>query len=233
MTLVGLGLVTLWRTRRTDGSLLRKGLRRGGLAIAAYLTVMFMLVPIGGAYVFTHVARTPVEDIDLGTDRVEDVAFKTDDGLELEGSYVPSRNGAAVIVAFGRKGSQKHARMLARHGYGVLIFDRRGEGESDGDPNAYAWSDGEKDLDAAVAFVARRPDVDRRRIGASGSRSEASRCSRPPRATARSTPSSPRERAPAPAASSQRAGHQRAGHLGTAITTLGTAIFSNARHRRT
>ena len=47
---------------------------------------------------------------------------------------MPSRNGAAVIVAFGRKGTQPHARYLARHGYGVLIFDRRGEGLSDGDP---------------------------------------------------------------------------------------------------
>ena len=29
--------------------------------------------------------------------------------------------------------------MLARHGYGVLLFDRRGEGESEGDPNGFGW----------------------------------------------------------------------------------------------
>ena len=81
---------------------------------------------------------------------------------------MPSRNGAAVIVAFGRKGSQPHARMLARHGYGVLIFDRRGEGHSDGDPNSYGWSDGELDLRAAVDFLQRRPDVDPGRIGGLG-----------------------------------------------------------------
>ena len=28
--------------------------------------------------------------------------------------------------------------MLARHGYGVLLFDRRGEGKSEGEPNAGA-----------------------------------------------------------------------------------------------
>jgi uncharacterized protein len=81
---------------------------------------------------------------------------------------VPSRNGAAVIVAFGRKGTQDPARMLARHGYGVLIFDRRGEGESDGDPNSYAWNEGERDLVAAVDFLKRRPDVEPGRIGGLG-----------------------------------------------------------------
>jgi uncharacterized protein len=58
--------------------------------------------------------------------------------------------------------------MLARHGYGVLIFDRRGEGESDGDPNPYAWDDGEKDLLAAIEFLKLRPDVEPGRIGGIG-----------------------------------------------------------------
>jgi uncharacterized protein len=58
--------------------------------------------------------------------------------------------------------------MLARHGYGVLIFDRRGEGESDGDPNPYAWNDGEKDLLAAIDFLKQRPDVEPGRIGGIG-----------------------------------------------------------------
>ena len=73
-----------------------------------------------------------------------------------------------MIVAFGRKGTQDPARMLARHGYGVLIFDRRGEGESDGDPNPYAWNEGEKDLLAAIDFLKRRPDVEPGRIGGIG-----------------------------------------------------------------
>ena len=59
--------------------------------------------------------------------------------LELEGWYVPSKNRAAVIAFGGRKGTQRPTRMLVRHGYGVLLFDRRGEGDSDGDPNALGW----------------------------------------------------------------------------------------------
>jgi uncharacterized protein len=57
--------------------------------------------------------------------------------------------------------------MLARHGYGVLLFDRRGEGVSDGDPNTFVGS-GERDLHAAVAFLRRRDDVDPERIGGIG-----------------------------------------------------------------
>ena len=57
--------------------------------------------------------------------------------------------------------------MLARHGYGVLLFDRRGEGDSEGDPNLFGWQ-GERDIHAAVAFLQRRPDVNPHRIGGIG-----------------------------------------------------------------
>ena len=49
----------------------------------------------------------------------------------------------------------------------MLLFDRRGEGESDGDPNAFDWA-ADKDLNAAVAFLQQRPDVDHDRIGGIG-----------------------------------------------------------------
>ena len=168
VALVGFGVVHLWTTRRRHGGLVRRSARRAGIAVASVLGTLLVLVPLGYAYVATHVARPPVEDIDLGTADVEDVELHTSDDLTLQGSYVPSKNGAAVIVAFGRKGSQDKARMLARHGYGVLIFDRRGEGESDGDPNPYGWDGGEKDIVAAVEFLEERPDVDPERIGGVG-----------------------------------------------------------------
>ena len=49
----------------------------------------------------------------------------------------------------------------------MLLFDRRGEGESEGDPNAFGWQ-GERDIHAAVAFLQTRPDVDPQRIGGIG-----------------------------------------------------------------
>ena len=57
--------------------------------------------------------------------------------------------------------------MLVRHGYGVLLFDRRGEGDSEGDPNAVGWN-GDRDIKAAIAFLRERPDVDPDRIGGIG-----------------------------------------------------------------
>ena len=72
------------------------------------------------------------------------------------------------MIAFpGRSGPQKHARMLARHGYGVLLFDRRGEGRSEGDPNLFGWG-GDRDIHGAVRFLQSRPDVESGKIGGIG-----------------------------------------------------------------
>jgi uncharacterized protein len=121
---------------------------------------------LSAGYLFTHLGRAVVPEANLGAGH-EQVSFTTSDGLELSGWYVPSRNGAAVIAFPGRNGPQAHTRMLARHGYGVLLFDRRGQGESEGDPHAFGW-EGEKDIKAAIAFLQRRPDVDPERIGGLG-----------------------------------------------------------------
>ena len=107
-----------------------------------------------------------MEVADLGRPYI-DVALTTGDGLRLAAWYVPSRNGAAVIAFPGRSGPVRHARMLVRHGYGVLLLDRRGEGESEGDFNARSWG-GEPDLRAAVAYLRERPDVRDDRIGGLG-----------------------------------------------------------------
>ena len=163
--LVGIGLVTLWRSRK-GGSLVRRYLRRVGLALGLLIGLYFGLYPLAESYVVTHSARAYVPSPQLGT-AFEEVSFTTSDGLRLEGWYVPSKNGAAVISFPGRKGPQKPARMLARHGYGVLLFDRRGEGESEGDPNAFGWR-GTRDLSAAVAYLESRPELDPDRIGGVG-----------------------------------------------------------------
>jgi hypothetical protein len=166
VALVALGTVILWRTRRRDDSLRRRYLRRFLLLAGGAAAVYIVLAPFYLSYVFTHVARGFVPAADLGAAH-EEVTFSTSDGLGLRGWYIPSRNRAAVIVFPGRKGPQRQARMLARHGYGVLLFDRRGEGESDGDPNALGWA-GDRDLIAAVAYLRRRADVDSDRIGGIG-----------------------------------------------------------------
>jgi uncharacterized protein len=164
--LLGTGGVMLWRTRRTDDNPLRRYLRRILIAAGVLASVAVFLFPASLAYVVTHTARAGVPTPRLGTAH-EDVTFTTSDGLRLQGWFVPSRNGATVIVFPGRSGPQKQARMLIRHGYGVLLFDRRGEGRSEGDPNAFGWA-GDRDLHAAAAYLRSRTDVDPERIGGIG-----------------------------------------------------------------
>jgi hypothetical protein len=161
--LIGDGARTLFQSRRPGRW---RHPRRLALAVGGVLGSAVVLMPVVLAYVETHVARAVVPADRLGVDH-ETVTFKTKDGLKLEGWYIPSRNGAAIISFPGRKGPQRQARMLARHGYGVLLFDRRGEGHSDGEPNAWGWGGGE-DIKAAVRYLRTRPDVDPRRIGGIG-----------------------------------------------------------------
>ncbi len=164
--MVVLGAVVLWRSRRRDERPLRRYLRRAFVAAIAALGVVFVIMPVAFAIVVNHKARAPVQSVDLGRPYAN-VSLTTSDGLRLAGWYVPSRNGAAVVAFPGRKGPVRQARMLVRHGYGVLLLDRRGEGQSQGDFNARGWG-GEPDLHAAIAYLRTRPDVHGGRVGGLG-----------------------------------------------------------------
>jgi dienelactone hydrolase len=139
--------------------------RRALLLVAGLFVAVWVALPFALGYGFTHIARPP-QAVALGVPH-ERVAVRTSDGLRLSGLYVPSRNGAAVLAFPGRVGPLRHARMLARHGYGVLLLDRRGEGLSDGDPNAFGW-DFDKDIAAGVRFLQSRSEVDADKVGGLG-----------------------------------------------------------------
>jgi hypothetical protein len=159
--------VTLWKVRRSDGSRRRRYLRRsltaGVAVVAATLILAFVVFPIGFSYGYTHLGRTgSAPAVGIPTERV---TVTTSDSIELAAWYVPSRNRAAVVVFPGRS-ALKQARMLVRHGYGVLLLDPRGQGQSQGD--LVRWA-GDRDLLAGAKYLQRRPDVDADRIGGFGS----------------------------------------------------------------
>jgi hypothetical protein len=166
LLLLGLGALALWRSRKMNARLWWRYGRRLLITAGTLVLTAQVLFPTAIAYVVTHTARAEVPAPRLGAAH-EEVAFTTSDGLRLQGWFVPSRNGATVIAFPGRSGPQKQTRMLVRHGYGVLLFDRRGEGASEGDPNTFGWH-GERDLHAAAAFLRTRADVDPDRIGGIG-----------------------------------------------------------------
>jgi predicted alpha/beta hydrolase len=101
----------------------------------------------------------------------EEIRIAMRDGAELSAWYVPSRNGApscsATARAAVRGASSPHVRMLARHGYGVLALDNPGNGESDGHSNGLG-DNAQPAIAAGLDYLARRPDVDPRRIAGFG-----------------------------------------------------------------
>ena len=164
LVLLGLAAALVWRSRK-PGRL--RWLRRAGLAALTVVGAYFLVVPVAMAILATHRPRVDVQPAQLGRP-YEQVTVQTSDGLRLAGWYVRSHNGAAVISYPTREGKLPQARMLARHGYGVLLLDARGYDGSQGDPNLFGWADS-KDINAASAGC----DISRT-SGAAGSAGSAS-----------------------------------------------------------
>jgi pimeloyl-ACP methyl ester carboxylesterase len=167
VALVAALVVVLRVRRRTRSRLLGWALA----AVAAVAFAFFVVQPTVYAVYLTHLpARRAVHDTDLGAPK-EPVTLTTRTGLRLRGWYVPSRNGAAVAVLHGtgsnRLGVAEHARLLARHGYGVLVFDFQGHGTSDGRSTSVP-ARLQPDADAALSYLRGRPDVRDGRIGVIG-----------------------------------------------------------------
>jgi len=100
-----------------------------------------------------------------------DVTFPTSDGVQLSAWYLPSTNQVAIITVPGagsnRTATLGQAAVLARHGYGVLMLDPRGQGRSSGHAMDAGWY-GDRDLVAAVRYLQHRHDLDPTRIGVLG-----------------------------------------------------------------
>jgi len=162
--LVGLAAYIPWR-HRGEGTWTRRAIA----VPAGLIFVVFVLGPIGLGIVETHKWREAIGP--PPSTAYEEIRFEASDGLHLAGWYRPSRNGAAVLLVHGgnsdRSGAVDHAKMLERHGYGVLLYDARGRGESDGSPNGYGWDWG-KDIAGALDLLKHRDDVRPDRIGAVG-----------------------------------------------------------------
>jgi uncharacterized protein len=118
----------------------------------------------------------------------EDVRFPADDGLDLQGWFVPAAQtpAPAVVLVHGwpwnRHGNQagisgipdqnvdmlEPAAALREAGFNVLLFDLRNHGESAAAPPVTIGVNEARDFIGAVSFLRRRPEVDPERIGALG-----------------------------------------------------------------
>ena len=135
----------------------------GGLvALRAYRRASLPFEPRRG-----RVARPPGAPPEL-----RDVSIPVPDDAKsvLHGWYASSHNGAAVILLHGsnsdRTGNLDEALVLMRDGFGVLVFDWPGHGESGGSVH---YAAPERDaLTAALAWLSAQPDVRPGTIGVFG-----------------------------------------------------------------
>jgi fermentation-respiration switch protein FrsA (DUF1100 family) len=148
--------------------------RNLGLFLFAVTTLAAVGLAVGLAWMqvdaFLHPRRLP--PLDLPSNRgaeYRDVTFVTSDGVTLRGWYLPSQNGAAIILGhgFGSRRRLKPALLLARHGYGVLTFDWRAHGQSEGEMSTLGYYE-MRDVEAALAWLQAQPDIDAGRIGMLG-----------------------------------------------------------------
>ena len=166
LVLLALAVVLLWRSRKPGRF---RYLRRGGIVIATVVAAYWLVSPLAIGILATHRPRG-------GRPRRPRTAVRGGDGPDERRPRprrlvrpLAKRRRRASPTRPGR-GKLPQARMLVRHGYGVLLLDARGYDGSEGDPNLLGW-EGAKDIDAAVAWLAAAGPMSRR----SGSAASASR----------------------------------------------------------
>src|SRR5262249_4745246 len=91
---------------------------------------------------------------------------------ELAAWYLPARNGCTLICCHGINDNRGQwvaqvARLHARGGYGALLFDFAGHGESDGKLVTYGARE-TQDIAAVLDYLRARGDVDMRRLAILG-----------------------------------------------------------------
>lgn len=142
----------------------------GLCALATALTIAGLHRAYQAAQGYVHPARSirPVGDTPAQQKiPYEDVVLITADGLKLAAWYTPPQNGAVILVAhgYGDRRSTRFHTLFARHRYGVLSWDLRGHGESEGQLCTMGYYEA-LDVEAALDFALKRPGV--QRVGAWG-----------------------------------------------------------------
>lgn len=142
--------------------------------VLVFVSILYFVIrPIYNAFLFTRPLRFRISfftPTSLGVE-YEDISLTSKDGTILDGWYIKSRNGAAVILLHGHSGNRLamnyHAEALLKAGYGVLAFDLRAHGNSGG--KRFARSQCEvDDVLTAVTYISKRPDVTAAGIGIAG-----------------------------------------------------------------
>ncbi len=152
----------------------RYGWRLATFALSAFILIGgAVLVYVDYQMVASDIAPAPsiVTIPDELTIPVEEIRFPSDDGLTLTGWFAPSQNGATIILLHGyssnRASMSWHAQTLYDAGFGILMYDERASGESEGDRRSFGWED-PVDVAGALTFLNGRPETKADQIGIAG-----------------------------------------------------------------
>lgn len=149
-------------------------LRIVGAGLITFLMIAFVVMIERNIYSFlTETAPSPSQ-VDIPQDlpfEVREVKFKGGDGFMMAGWQVPSENGATIILLHGYGGNRTamlwHAKHLVNARYGVLLYDERASGESEGMRRSYGWED-PRDVAGAIHFIETESGNGSERIGIIG-----------------------------------------------------------------
>jgi uncharacterized protein len=150
--------------RRALRGVHRVGARVALATMGSLLIAQFVLLPAVFAIDATNRPR-PLESgrtpADVGF-TYRDIRITTPDGVRLAAWWIPSRNGAAVLLLPGAGSTRDdvldHAALVAHAGYGALSLDWRGHGASEGRLHEFGWG-GDRDVRTAVSWVLRQPEI--------------------------------------------------------------------------
>ena len=138
----------------------------GSITALVILTIVLSYVSVNH---YLHPPRKIAVGNTLAEQKVEyqSLDLITEDGIRLSAIYTPSKNGAIILLAHGYGGNRPEwlFAMLAKEGYGVLAWDARAHGMSDGDISTVGYYE-VLDVKAALNYVLAQPDV--KHIGAWG-----------------------------------------------------------------
>jgi alpha-beta hydrolase superfamily lysophospholipase len=131
------------------------------LGARSYLTEQRQFFPV------QHAVHLPAQA--SGISGALDVSFQSPADT-LRGWYAPSHNHAAVILMHGAGANRAQltaeARALVAAGFGVLLFDWPGHGESTG---SIHWNAAEREsLSAAITWISGRSELAQGKVGAYG-----------------------------------------------------------------
>jgi fermentation-respiration switch protein FrsA (DUF1100 family) len=101
----------------------------------------------------------------------EDVTVTNGDGQVLAGWFIPSQNGAVIIMQHGYKSTRSEllneAEMMYRHGYGVLLTSIRAHDYSEGELITFGMYE-VGDMEAWYQYLLTRDDFDHEKVGILG-----------------------------------------------------------------